>query len=560
MKFVVDAEVFTVGVVDKANRILTVGAAAGAHSAGAKAYQTGCEKAHVTGDDVYKLCTTIVGAASGNNYVDVVNAGGWAANDVLGVAGEWYPGCEEVTISSISVGGGAGGCDRINIGSNLSRTYTAGRPIVKLNRDCVIHGASDETPVANGGFINDPTWGAESRKYRLVNVELRCIGNNGSITYSGACTTGRSTYDGGPKFINSCSHKAYASGQNGGVGAYWSNYYTIRNSVFFNVATGLNCDGAYQSTVQCNFVIGGNVSIAARVSVAYLSAFEYTAMMSCTEWGLYQHHQLANYRGSPAGVGSWSVFKHFVSISDQYGYNMGGSTFPYFLSHFKIVNPRYRAVFKDWGSVGAGIHDFYGEYYGAGAQWDQASWWVTAYPMNTQDAHILLSRYGGDPDEAKLIYDYGWGERDHAIRQRRSYSWKFTCTQNDAAYFIGFGGEVFGEIGRPIVVQAWVRKSSAFNGTGPAIRLYDNMNNLLASDTIAVAHSTWELLSVTYVPTATGAICIWLGGYGSAGYFWIDSPTLDASGCSYELGDLASEWSFGNMAGGVRMAGGRING
>jgi hypothetical protein len=225
----------------------------------------------------------------------------------------------------------------------------------------------------------------------------------------------------------------------------------------------------------------------------------------------------------------------------------------------KCINPRYRAIYKEWNCGPISPANWYGAYYGL-SQYEQVTYWRIAYTRDFQNGVILLHHFGGDPDEAKAIYNYGWGERDRAIRKHRAYSWKLTPKNNESARAIGFGAEIFADAGRPIAVQAWVRKSSDFNGTGPFIQMLNQSNAVLASDTISVAHSTWELLSITYAPTETGPLCILIAGYGTLGTFWIDSPTLDASGCHHDAGVMSPEWSQGNLAGGVRMAGGRING
>jgi hypothetical protein len=558
MKFIIGTEVLTVASIDKINYIIyTDEAAAAEHTAADIGYETGAEKVHATDNVVYKLASVVVGASSGNNYMDVVSSSGWANNDIIAIEGNSYNTCEEMTISSISVGGGSGGSDRLNFGSNLAQNHDAGNLVVKVNRDVIIHGTTADSISSTSGSIYCVSGAAANRQVWMKNVELRYVGSTASQTQC-------SFYDrltnlpASGHLVQGCSIRhGYKSGQIGSFLTYGAYYHVFRNNINYDTMYGHYCETGYYIASYANIFIG-NGSTYGHYFAAYAGCFAEYLIVTCT-----QYNTLLRY-GFSYGTTYISRFRYWISNNSlSYGMYFDYQRFGLPLQKIKITNPS-RCV-SYFGAVAGDGSGMLLQNAVLPTALTNASYSNSAIPGNASSPHgqvVMISGRNFIPESKAMIFYFGYAEIDETILMRGRPTWKFTPQRNNADTPIGFYVIVLGQKGRTIKIGAWVRKNSTFNGTRPYVEVRHNWDfSQLAVDQMADVNDTWEYVTTSYTFLDDIPVTVYVSAYASTGNFWISEPMIDSSVCQVFFNNQQSEWRLGDpTATGLRFGGIKLYG
>ena len=557
MKFVIDMEVFTVSSTDAYNKIIyTTANAAATHSIGIVGYETGAEVAHSAGHRVYKLATILVAAATaGNNYVDVASSGGWAQNAVLAVGGAVRANIETKTIQSISVGGGANGSDRITFTGNLSNNHALGGLLVRVDRDCVIHGNTSDSGVSNAGYMFADYGNAAGRIFRLENVEFRYAGSNASVYYSGM---GSRQYTSTSVYLNVCSRHAYKTSYNGMVcGTMDSYYYCTLNCVAYDTQQGIGCYGGYDSVI-CN-----GIAIAVNDAGYRLTCYD-------EQWATHNYSEGCGY-GHVFAIGGWyraattgyamNTAKHLISNYDgNGGFYLSNNTPFGVVDHISVKNcASVRTTYREWTLSQGGAHV-------SNIQSDQqqGNWETHDFIRSVSSSPIsqiaVYDCVDFIPQKKQIRYTHGYAVTDETITITERPSWKFSTYYNSGSYRIGFFAEIWGLKGSKINIGAWLRKNAAQNGDiTPLLRTWTSANVTLDSTAMSNVNDTWQWKTLTSTLPADGLYYAAIYCCGNAGNFWISNPMIDAPGCRIFTGMLESEWIRANpTTAGIRITGTRL--
>jgi hypothetical protein len=552
MKFVIDTEVFEVSSIDIVNKIIYATANATAnHTIGTKGYEGGVEISHASGDYVYKLAATIIGATSGNSYIDVSSAGGWSNGNTIAIGGAVYTSREAKVIDSISVGGGSGGSDRINFASNLSATHTAGGLVVKLNRDCVFHGNTSDSTTGSTGYITVAT-GTNVRTIKLENMEARYTGSGTSHVGIGIASTATS----GTKTVLNCVHRHSLTsyGQSGITGGY----VVFKNFVSYEVARAIGNTGNGVNNYMTGNIVIGNVTSPYGFAIASYTnnLMEYNFVDSGRDLIYIQYDTYGNFGTTYSGKRAWGI-NYFIGNYVNgpyfgYSYTLG-------LNKIKLLNNQARPYYIEGTAANATpiLRNFY---------YDTLVYTSSAFYATFSNLcyHILygkgiLENYNLIKGNHRLIYSRGYGEMDEGIKKSSKYSWKFTSNYANDNAREGFFAIIYGKKNAVINIGGWTRYNSSYNGTRDFLRLTDDFNNTLASDSAIAAVDTWDYLKVTYTCTDDRMLYVTFGEDFSAGNMWIDQPQIDVGGCVWEAGVFHNFWKLGNPnATGTRLLGNRI--
>lgn len=555
MKFVLDTEVFEVDSIDIFNKIIYSTTNAGStYNIGEIAYETGIESSLVSGYTCYKLCATVVSAVAGNNYIDVSSSGGWSVNDILAIGGCTYAQRGEEIIQSISVGGGINGSDRIYLAANLTYSHAAGGIVVKVNRDCVFHGYSNDTIAAASGYIYILSNSA-NRTFRFENFEMRYYGNTGSVYYAGLQI--RNSYNRSVVLLNVSGRHSYKGEYNGFIGSTSYYYTTMLNNVVSDTQYGLGCYSseayAYRSG---NIVLGiGSVGYWMHDNGPYIS-WNYNSAESCNSIAFHYIYPAYTYFSSlynskPASRlwysrCNYAAYSIYFSSDNNSGFN---------IDKFNILNPQGRILYKDWFSENTKILKNFnlesGDYFSSQEGSDAVR--SDTYKLLGQTS--ILDNYNFIKGNRSLRYLNGYANMDENIRANNKYSWIMTPKNNAIQYTIGFFAIISGLKGKIIKVGAYLRKDTTTNAT-VFVNMIDDRNNTLASSSIS-STNTWEWQTISYTIPNDQIIIIRVGGYGSIGNFWISNPTIYTDDCITNMGALSNFWIKGDpIATGIRLTNG----
>jgi hypothetical protein len=542
MKFVINIDVLEVDTVDVFNKIIyTTTNASQTHSINDVGYETGVEYPHLNGENVYKLCTTVVSAQSGNNYIDVGSSGGWFVDDEIAIGGSTYANSENKKIQSISVGGGTGGSDRLTLTANLTANHDAGGIVVKINRDCVFHGNTSDTLSATSGYIYVLANSA-NRTFRFENFEMRYYGNNASSYYYGLNL--RNTYDRSVILLNMVGRHAHKSSDLGSIRGYSYYYYVMLNNVVYDTQSGL---GLYSS--GDNSYYSGNITIKVN-SIGYWNynysniAWDYNIGES-SGYLMYTIYNGYNYfntiiSGKPA-TRNWYIRANYISTV-FYGYTNENRC--YHINKVNINNLILRFITIDMLKSGISVFK--------NVNFESGSLFIGVESLDIHKGNTynllnqitILDNYKFIPHNRMIRYQFGYAEMDYNIRKLGTYSWKFTPKNNTYYYMCGFFAMINGIKGRTIKVGGYLRKDTTTNAT-VRIDFYDDLNNLLTSSTLTTTN-TWEWKSATYTIPNDMIIIVKIGGYGSTGNFWVSHPTIYTDDCIYDADTLSSFWIKGD--------------
>lgn len=135
----------------------------------------------------------------------------------------------------------------------------------------------------------------------------------------------------------------------------------------------------------------------------------------------------------------------------------------------------------------------------------------------------------------KNYYRFGTIQSDQTIRHTASgYSWKLT--PNSATRKLLLPGPTMLDTFKAAVnasslvtITAYVYKDSSYNGNAPRLVIVGGILDGIASDVIdslTVAHSNWEQLSVQATPNEAGVIEYYIDCDGTAGNVYVDDITI----------------------------------
>jgi len=533
-KFVIDNEIFTVQSTDYNNyNVYTIENASDLHVSGTIGYETGTEIEHTAGKIVYKLCNVLMAnGTSGTSYIDVGSAGGWKAGDVLGIGGVSYASATIRTISSIATGSGVGGSDRINLTSNLSATHKKDGLIVKINRDCVFAGKSTDSRGDGycGFFYTDTGTTAGRHKISIENFQMKYIGE-GRIDARGGFYS-RKSYT---KILN-CSVQDGVLSTWGLMGTMNSSYNVQKNNVAYysGKGSGISYTGGYSYYT-------GNIALRCRY---YPLAANNSGRGDQWEYNFIEGSESYGFYWINNGESSYStdVYSNRNAIKYRY-FHMNFVPTPFYaynyLSNGCIIE---RALIKNSSHK----RICYNETNNNGGTilrkiiTDES--WKTATTANNSHAIFgsntfalleqitLLTEYNYIPDQQVMFFYYGYAITDETIKLSKKHSWKFFPLRNDADSIIGFFALCQGIVGKTIRIKTFVKKDSTFNGTGPFILIRNEEFAEMAITTIEDVDDIWQQLDLEYTFESDGLYVVYIGGYGSAGNFWIDSPEINGDG------------------------------
>jgi len=554
-KFIIDNEVFTVDSIDVVNKIIyTTSNSMNNWVTGKVGYETGVEYAHTSGEVVYKLCTTIVGATVGNNYIDVNSSGGWSINDEIAIGGSTYANSENKTITNISIGGGANGSDRLTLNSNLDASHDVDGIVVKINRDCIFQGTATNVISATSGYIYIIA-GATNRTFRFENFEMRYYGSNASELYAGL--TLRTYYNRSAILLNMVGRHAYKGNNVGSMWNYSYSYNVFINNVVYDTQSGI---GTYSSGGQ-NSHYSGNIAMKVNsisfwnYSSSIYAAWDYNIVESCNGYGMY------------------NVYPGYILFGTLYNGKIATRNWYMRINYCVTANYDYmcfhsRLEMKKWNIKNTSRIN-YREGISTGASILQKINLETGNPWNIQmstdynrsDTYMLLNQITLYDDfnfirgNKLLSYTFGYGEMDENIKKNSKYSWKFTPNNNAYQRTIGFFAVIVGQKGKTIKVGGFLRKTTTTNAT-VRIDMYNDKNVLLTSSTLT-STNTWEWKTASYTITEDSIIIAKIGGYGSTSNFWVSHPTLYADGCLAHTDILSNFWIIGDpTATGIRLSNG----
>ena len=534
-KFVIDNEAFTVDSIDGVNNIVyTVNNATVTHATSTVGYETGVELEHETGDKVYKLCATIISAIAGDNYIDVGCAGGWASDDVLSIGGSSYAKCERRTIQSISLGGGVGGSDRIVLTSTLSYSHDKDGLVVKLNRDCRFIGTTDDTVRSNAAYIYFlATSTSTSRAFRLINFEMKTVGNAASSAYySGFVYRGSGTV--GAVLIGCSIYNSHASSTNGLFGGYTGYYMTIKNCTSYLTHYGIG----FYSSAEYTYATG-NISIKSGsrgflTYPLYADQWEYNFVEGAAGYGFYSDSEsicskAMKYNGRASNKYKYLYLNYVVSPIVQATNQAQGS----YLSRVFVKNaPTTRIIWssetKQNGTLVNGLMT--DETWKTGTPVTNSSLYVSPDSMGVLQGVTLFTNYQFISTKKLMTFYYGYAETDEIIKMTGN-SWKFTPLRNDVDSIIGFFALIHGIRNKVITIKGWARRTDTFDGTGPFILFRDDDFVTRATYSMPDISNVWQPMSFSYTIPSDGLYVVYFGGYGSAGNFWLQTPQLWSDGC-----------------------------
>lgn len=565
LKFVIGNEVFTVSSIDKYNYIIYTNENAGTdYVTSTISYETGVEKVHATDNVVRKLCTTVVGATAGNNYVDVASSSGWVSGGVIALEGNSYTAAynEEVTIATISVGGGAGGSDRLNLTGNLTKDHSAGKWAMRMDRDVVIHGGSSDTVATNNGYVASASSG-NARYFQLKNVEFKYYGNNTSV-YTAGFMMRTTNIPASPDnhYIENCSfhHTYMGSVNNGAVGGYSSCYaMEVRNNVFNNTYCNVYTNPHIYGCVFNNLVIGHTSCAYMVVNPYYGWEGGYNAT-SGSDYGLYLNYMWSligdrrlysckftyfNHRNTRSYRTIYRYGTEPMSLVEKIDIESDGTYGPFFLEAYSGMGTVYSNIKTNVFSTAKANSQSY-----------------TSSTSNPFSQISLIQNVNFIPQNKVMIYYYGYCQTDETLYAgSKNYSWKFYPQRNSVDSPIGFFVTMIGIPGRTVKVGAWVRKNSTLNSTRPYIVIRDQYTDADLATIVYMdnVNDTWQFINNSYTFVDQNWVTIRVGTYGSAGNFWICDPILDNDGCMFQTGVQQPEWRLGTpTANGVRLSGARI--
>jgi hypothetical protein len=550
-KFVVDSEVFEVQSIDVFNKIIyTTSGATSEHVSGVKAYETGIEKTHLSGYTVYKLAASIITGTSGNDYIDVSNAGGWSVGDQIAFGGCTLANSEEKTIDSISLTGGTNGSSRIYLTTGLTNNHEEGGIAVKLNRDCVFYGNATNTVNTTSGYIYYIA-GATARLATFENFEMRYYG--GTATYTWGLTS-RTYHANGTTLLNVSGRDAGAGC--GRMGMYSYYYGGFHNNVFYNTGNGLAIDASisysYLSGNICMkipgivYILGNGINNAFEYNIAESCAGNYT--FASTQSGL--STLASTYGGRPGSRFYYARTNYSSSIFYNAQTTIGNN-----IKNILIKNTITRIFYPETNSRGGMIYSDVCIEGTVSTTSIEGTAYSGSHTQKIFDQISIIDTYNFIPKNVLIKYCYGHLEMDENIKVNSNFSWKGTPKANDVNYIIGMFAFIVGKKGRTIKAGSYLRKNSSVNGV-VKLEMYDDVNTLLASSILSV-NDDWQWKTMSYTLTRDTMVLVKVGGYGTAGNFWISNPTLFTDGCLSQLDVLSNYWIIGDPEStGIRMTNG----
>lgn len=488
------------------------------------------------------MCTTAYAAISASaTTVDVGKATGWAAGDEIAFAGTTYTNTEHRIIQSISVGGGTGGCDRITLTVGVTYSHPLGSIVTKVNRDCVFIGTSDNTIRSNAAYIYIIA-GNTTRTVRTENMEIRYIGSaDTSALYCGFINRNYCSSPYSNIHLNCVNRYSYKSSINGFWGMYSYYYMVQKHQVSYDVQYGC---GIYSSGYYCYY----NGCICLKTNVAIMSygyygvSINYNVVEGCSGYGLYTLYGTYGYitdpySGERASETVYNKLNYVASSLISYVNN----TFGFQVSDIEITNVTTRLILMDTFHTGATYHNVLTDSSWSALNNDNTSAYVGASSFSMIANIVIFNNKDYIRGNKQIHYRYAYADTDTINKISRKGSLKVTPRNNSITYTTGLYAIIRGEYGAKIRVSGYVMKNSAFNGTGPFIRFCTEKNTVVAR-VDSTQTNTWERLVLEYTFTDQRNILVQLGGYGSAGNFWIDLPTINAGGCTMALGMFNDLW------------------
>ena len=153
---------------------------------------------------------------------------------------------------------------------------------------------------------------------------------------------------------------------------------------------------------------------------------------------------------------------------------------------------------------------------------------LTSFP---ETGEIHSTKHDASSTTYKSLYRYGIIASDQTIRHTASgYSWKLT--PNNASFKLILPGptqfntfKAAVNASSQVTITAYVYKDSSYNGNAPRLVIVGGIIGGVASDvtdSLTVAHSNWEQLSVQATPNEAGVIEYYIDCDGTAGNVYVD--------------------------------------
>lgn len=148
---------------------------------------------------------------------------------------------------------------------------------------------------------------------------------------------------------------------------------------------------------------------------------------------------------------------------------------------------------------------------------------------------VLSHKHDANSSTFKAVFGYGTIASDTSTRHTASgYSWKLT--PSSATYKLILLGpstcdtfKAAVNASAEVTVTAYVYKDSSYNGNAPRLVLVGGYIGGIANDvtdSLTVAHSNWEQLSVSGTPNEAGVIEFYIDCDGTAGNVYVDDVAI----------------------------------